>query len=61
MAMRPAMGRIASSYGANSAEEAHVAIERLTIKFLNYIISTEFMCESSALRLPAGRGDPAQG
>lgn len=37
------MGRTASFCGANPAAEIHDAIERLTIKFLNYIISTEFM------------------
>ena len=42
-AMRPEMGCIAPFYGANPAVRIHYAIERLTIKFLNYIISTEFM------------------
>ena len=41
--MRPEMGRIAPIYGAKPAVRIHYAIERLTIKFLNYIISTEFM------------------
>ncbi len=37
------MERIASFCSRNFVAEIHDAIERLTIKFLNYIISTEFM------------------